>query len=214
MDVLATYHNLLSEYGPQGWWPRRTGDARAGFDPIFEILVGCVLTQNTSWQNVEKTIAALYNRKLLAPKAIAIVRAETLRRIVKPSGYFNQKTRKLKILARAILDEAEGNSTNFIASVSRDALLSLWGVGPETADSMLLYAGGRAEFVIDTYTKRLCAHHGVVCDSYDEYKIFFSAGLPLDAGIFNEYHALIVRWGKEKSRKHKPTEIIGERRDV
>lgn len=203
MHPARIYTQLHATYGPQHWWPVQGAVQRGVHDATFEILVGCILTQNTAWTNVEKAIAALVRRRLLTPQATAAVRIDVLRACIRPAGYFNQKAKKLKILSRTIVDDYGGNSKKFIGAVSRDALLALWGVGPETADSMLLYAGKRPEFVVDTYTKRLCATYGVEFATYDAYKRYFTECLPADAALYNEFHALIVAWGKSQKRRGK-----------
>lgn len=202
---MRLYHELLATYGRQHWWPVHSGRKRPGFDPVFEVLAGCILTQNTSWTNVEKAIDALYAHGLLTPVAITKIRIEKLRRLIRPAGYFKQKALKLRIFSRAIMDDAKGSARRYIHTVSRDDLLALWGIGPETADSMLLYGANRPEFVIDTYTKRLCARHGIVYDAYDDYKTYFRTRLPVDAQLYNEFHALVVRWGKDH---HPPRKTV------
>lgn len=198
MEPLTVYKELLERYGHQHWWPVHRGKKRPGFDPVFEMCIGGILTQNTSWSNVEKAIEALHKEHILDAKSMTLVRLEKLRRLIKPAGYFNQKARKLRIFARAVMNEAKGSTARFMREVSRDDLLALWGIGPETADSMLLYGGKRTEFVIDAYTKRLCATYGIEFDSYNGYKEFFTTRVPPDVGLYNELHALIVRWGQEK----------------
>lgn len=203
MDVLKVYEALHTRFGPQHWWPRHTEPQRPGFDPTWEVLAGCILTQNTAWINVEKAIANLYREGVLDCAATRNADDERLCALIRPAGYFNQKAKKLKALANVIENDFANenrfsieNSFSFITTITRPALLNVWGIGPETADSMLLYAGNRPEFVIDTYTKRLCATYGVSYPHYQNYKDFFESALPRDARLFNEYHALIVAWGK------------------
>ncbi|MBI1908019.1 hypothetical protein HYS28_01200 [Candidatus Uhrbacteria bacterium] len=124
-----------------------------------------------------------------------------LNQISLAARYFNQKAKKLKILAEHVIDHYHGDAKTMITTIPRDELLALWGVGPETADSMLCYAGKRLEFVVDVYTKRLCERHGVSFANYQGYKDYFEARLPKDYDVYNEYHALIVRWGQEKESK-------------
>lgn len=197
MNVHRVYQSLFEAYGPQHWWPKHAGRKRIGFDPVFEILAGAILTQNTAWKNVEHAIARLYQEQRLDVMRMCQIRPEKLRQLITPAGYFNQKARKLKILARYIRDRYKSDARMFASKIARDDLLEVWGIGPETADSILLYAGNRPEFVIDTYTKRLCKTHGVVLPTYDAYKAFFQTRLEPNPTLFNEYHALIVRWGKE-----------------
>lgn len=203
MEPRIVYENLLTRYGPQHWWPVHGTTARQGFDPTCEILVGCILTQNTAWRNVEKAIDAMYAANCLDVPSLRAVDDDALRKMIRPAGYFNQKARKLRHLVDHI-EHTFSLSQRFINAVTRNELLSLWGIGPETADSMLLYAGNRAEFVIDAYTKRLCASYGIVFSAYDEYKQFFTAALPCDTQLFNEFHALIVAWGKDGGKGFAP----------
>ncbi|MFH1631543.1 MAG: hypothetical protein ABIA47_00770, partial [bacterium] len=180
------------------WWPVHEGPRRAGFDPVFEVMVGAILTQNTAWSNVEKAVDALHREGLLDPASIKAVHCAKLKSLIRPAGYFNQKAKGLKVLAEFVDAQYRGHADLAAKQASRDDLLDLWGVGPETADSILLYAGNRPEFVIDTYTKRLCASHGVELSSYDDYKMYFHDRLEPDTKLFNEFHALIVKWGKER----------------
>lgn len=203
MNVMAVYRELLQQFGPQQWWPVHKGKRRPGFDPVFEIMLGCILTQNTAWKNVALAIENLHEAGCLDPRSIAALRLDRLKKLITPSGYFNQKAKKVKILARHIIDRYDGDATKMITAITREDLLLLWGIGPETADSMLCYAGRRLEFVVDVYTKRLCERYGVSFENYQGYKDFFEAKLPEDYGVYREYHALIVRWGQEKESKPK-----------
>lgn len=205
MDVRRVYNELSKQFGPQHWWPRHNEAKRRGFDPTWEVLVGCILTQNTAWTNVEKAVANLYAANVLDVRSTLDVSEQSLREYVHPAGYFNQKARKLKIFSETIDTTfsndnrlSNENVLSFIETISRNDLLAIWGIGPETADSMLLYAGNRPEFVIDAYTKRLCETHGVKFPNYQAYKDFFESQLPKDVALYNEYHALIVAWGKQK----------------
>lgn len=179
-------------HGPQGWWPLhgRNDDSFKHRPKTaaerFEIAVGAVLTQNTSWRNVEKALASLRSARALSRKRILEMEDEVLQGIIRPAGYFRQKARKLKILAAH-----QGPWT-------RDALLGLWGIGPETADSILLYALDVPTFVVDTYTRRLLQRKGIICgkESYNDIQELFHSSLPKDAKLFNEFHALIVAEGK------------------
>jgi endonuclease-3 related protein len=216
MNVRKIYRDLYREFGPQHWWPRHKGKKRPGFDPRFEIMVGAVLTQNTAWTNVERAIEALYRERLLDARAIAKVRLSKLKRLIRPAGYFNQKAKKLKILARWYCHPERQRRIPRDPSVPllpqddtmklRAKLLSLWGVGKETADSILLYAYHRPIFVIDAYTRRLCKMHKIVFKDYDEYRAYFEDHLPRSAKLFNEYHALIVVWGKAHAKSSRKLE--------
>ncbi|MBN1850593.1 MAG: endonuclease III domain-containing protein [Deltaproteobacteria bacterium] len=188
---------LLKRFGPQHWWPG---------DSPFEMMVGAVLTQNTNWKNVEKAIANLKSEGLLSVDAIHQVPLSELAEKIRPAGYFNIKAKRLKNLIQFIRDQYGGDINVLLEEETqaiREGLLSVGGVGPETADSMVLYAAGRPVFVIDTYTHRILSRHGLVDNDaayYDLQEIFMNH-LPEDAALFNEFHALIVKAGKEFCRK-------------
>ncbi|MFQ5428412.1 MAG: endonuclease III domain-containing protein [Thermodesulfobacteriota bacterium] len=195
------YEAMFAAFGPQGWWPARTR---------IEVIVGAILTQNTAWTNVEKAIKGLREAGVLSAGGIKEIETEELARLIRPSGYFNVKAKRLKDFI-SFLYEGSGGSINRLfgeseTGVLRRRLLSVKGIGPETADSILLYAGGRGEFVVDAYTKRVFARHGLVAEraGYEEVKALFMENLPRDEGLFNEYHALIVRLGKDFCRPRKP----------
>lgn len=198
MKAMDQYCELFERFGAQGWWPVHKGKRRPGFDPVFEIMVGTILTQNTSWKNVEKAIENLHCEQVLDVPSMIQVHHAKLKSLIKPAGYYNQKAKKLKILAKHISDHYNSDSKQVAESASRGELLNIWGIGPETADSILLYAGNRPEFVIDTYTRRLCKTHGIEFKTYDEYKHHFESQLKPDYKLFNQYHALIVAWGKNQ----------------
>ena len=192
------YERLLAHFGPQHWWPG---------DSPFEIMVGAVLTQNTSWSNVEKAIANLKAAGLLAPAALAALSVEELAELIRPAGYHNLKTARLKNLLALI--EEQGGVEVLLAQPTatlRELLLGVKGIGPETADSIVLYAAGRPVFVVDTYTHRILFRHGLVSEDCDYFQMqeLFMDNLEEDAALFNEYHALIVRVGKEFCRKSTP----------
>jgi endonuclease III related protein len=196
------YNSLFTAFGPQHWWPGRTP---------FEIIVGAILTQNTSWQNVEGAISNLRRAQLLSPRAIDRAPLARLQQLIRPSGYFRQKARKLKAFCNFLDSEYGGSLRRMFATptiVLRPKLLGIWGVGPETADSILLYAGGHEVFVVDAYTKRILARHGWIGDvakaKYDDVRWLFEQQFPGDAKRFNEFHALIVRAGKEYCRSREP----------
>jgi len=210
MDPLKIYRKLYKHFGPQGWWPifdTKTGrcEYRGGKNLSnlnkFEICVGAILTQNTAWKNVERALGNLAAAGCLSPEKIC--RAKNLAMLIKPAGYYNQKAMKLKIFANfftvgdTISNKLVGDSISYSQTVVlRGNLLLLWGIGPETADSMLLYAAKRPVFVVDAYTKRLCGLLGVKLAKYDDYRAFFESRLPRSAKLYNEFHALIVAWGK------------------
>jgi len=191
------YDRLLGAYGPQHWWPGETP---------FEVMVGAVLVQNTSWQNVRKAIDNLRRLDLMEPGALYAVPQEELEELIRPAGYFRVKARRLRNLLGLVVHRYGGSlEAMFQANLPelRQQLLEVNGVGPETADSILLYAGGMPTFVVDTYTHRVLARHGWIGfdASYYELKDHFEGGLPQDARLMNEFHALLVRVGKEQCRK-------------
>lgn len=200
MRPAVVYGQLLRHFGPQGWWPTQASAKRkAKSVKQFEVCVGAILTQNTAWGNVEKALRNLIAARALDPAVIVSMKEVRLARLIRPAGYFRQKAKKLKIFSRWVLDEFSGEferMKRLPLSTLRAELLSLWGIGPETADSMLLYALGKPSFVIDAYTKRLCDCFGIVFKDYHEYQNFFTSYLPKSVKLYNEYHALIVAWGK------------------
>ncbi|MHB9154469.1 MAG: endonuclease III domain-containing protein [Endomicrobiales bacterium] len=207
------YRKLYAFFGPQGWWPvtprgsldpsyRPLDYARAGEAERCEICAGAILTQNTAWANVEKAIANLNRAQALQADRIAGLPARKLERLIRPSGYFRQKTARLKGFAAHI--RRHGSFSAFFSrpsGVVREELLSLSGIGPETADSMLLYAGGKRAFVVDAYTRRMGQRLGWFRE--EEYRLvrdFFCRRLPRSLKVYNEFHALIVALGKDYCR--------------
>jgi endonuclease-3 related protein len=199
--TLRTYYDaLFAAHGPQHWWPGRTA---------FEIIVGAILTQNTSWSNVEIAIRNLRREKLLTPRAIEDVSFDRLAQLVRSSGYFRQKAKKLKCFVHFLRSQYGGSLARMFrtpTAVLREKLLSVHGIGPETADSILLYAGKHPVFVVDAYTRRLLARHqmAVPTQGYEEIRRLFERSIPGDAPLYNEFHALIVRTGKEYCRTRNP----------
>lgn len=192
--LLRTFDTLLEHYGPQHWWPG---------DTPFEIMVGAILTQNTAWTNVERAIANLVARDKLQPRAIINARHDHLANWLRPSGYFNVKAQRLKSYCRWYLDAGEYAGLDRLQTAElRSALLGVKGVGPETADDILLYAFGRPVFVIDAYTRRLFTRLGLSdgSEDYDTLRLGLERALGPDPALFNEYHALIVRHAKEVCR--------------
>ena len=195
-DLEELYARLFKRFGHQRWWPGRTK---------FEIIVGAILTQNTNWGNVEKAIVNLRRAGALNVKAIHQVSDKKLARLIKPSGYFNVKAKRLKNLVRFIVREYQGNLMRMQKeplSKLRQELLSVNGIGPETADSILLYALDKPSFVVDAYTKRFLRRHNLIKDGADYHEVqkLFMEHLPQDRKQFNEYHALMVRLGKDFCR--------------
>ena len=194
LTLCKVYEQLLAAHGPRDWWPG---------DTPFEIMVGAILTQNTAWTNVEKAIAALKARDRLTPRAILTARRDHLAQWIRPSGYFNIKTERLRQFCRWYLEQGgwdvlRGRDTARL----RQELLAVKGIGPETADDMLLYAFERPVFVIDAYTRRIFSRLGLVeeTEGYETLRAHFEESLGLDVALFNEYHALIVQHGKEVCR--------------
>jgi endonuclease-3 related protein len=192
-ELIDIYERLYRRFGPQHWWP---GESR------FEVIVGAILTQQANWSNVERAIGNLRSEGLLNPKAIAALDIPTLQELIRPSGYYRQKAGYLFSFCRFLI-ETYGADLDALFSRELDELrpelLAQPGVGPETADSIMLYAGERASFVIDAYTVRICGRLGLgVEPGYDNLKEFFETGIPRDVQLYNEFHALLVRLGKER----------------
>lgn len=198
--LLEVYERLQTAFGPQHWWPGETP---------FEIMVGAVLVQNTAWKNVERAIANLREAGVMAPRALYALSVEELAELIRPAGYYQVKAGRLRNLLKIVIDEYGGDlDAMFRTDLARlrEQLLGVHGIGPETADAILLYAGGLPTFVVDTYTHRVLARHGWIGydADYHEIKDYFEAALPADARLYNEYHALLVRLGKEYCRKTAP----------
>jgi endonuclease-3 related protein len=194
------YEAMFTALGPQHWWPARTP---------FEVIVGAILTQNTAWVNVERAIENLRRERLLTPRALERVPARRLGRLIRSSGYFRQKAKKLKAFVRFLRVEFGGSLTRMFQTPTAELrvnLLAVHGIGPETADSILLYAGGHAVFVVDAYTKRILDRHSVVREKagYEEIRQLFEQSLPRDTALYNEFHALIVQVGKNWCRPRAP----------
>ena len=198
---LAGYFTALSTaLGPQHWWPARTP---------FEVIVGAILTQNTAWTNVERAIANLRRERMLTPTALERVDQRRLARLIRSSGYFRQKARKLKEFVRFLRREFGGSLARMFRTPTaelRERLLAVHGIGRETADSILLYAGGHAIFVVDAYTHRILSRHALSHEKakYEDVRALFEASLPADAAIYNEFHGLIVHVGKHWCRTREP----------
>ncbi len=186
------YHRLMDCYGPQHWWPAK--------EP-FEVMVGAILTQSAAWVNVEKAIASLRAAGALTPEALRQFNLAEIARLVHPCGYYNAKALKLRSLACWLGEHYGDNLDELFASdinSLRRQLLSIHGIGQETADSIILYAANKPIFVIDAYTRRIVSRIGLAPDSnsYAAYQLLFMDNLPSDVGLYNEYHALLVCLGK------------------
>ncbi len=186
------YRLLYKSFGPQYWWPGETP---------FEIAIGAILTQNTNWGNVEKAINNLKKEKMLSAKAINDMPATRLASLIKPAGYFNVKAKRLKSFVSFLCNDYHGSMKRLgedEAHNLRHRLLSVNGIGPETADSIMLYALDKSVFVIDAYTKRALSRHNILKyeEPYERFQGLFHKSLKRDVRLFNEYHALFVRLGK------------------
>jgi endonuclease-3 related protein len=196
-SLLDMYQRLLRHFGPQDWWPGET---------TLEIMVGAVLTQNTNWTNVEKAIRNLKDHDLLSLDALNTISPYALAREIRPSGYYNIKARRLKNLIRFLFEQYGGSLERLSGEDTgdlREHLLAVNGIGPETADSILLYSLQRPVFVVDAYTHRILVRHGMAEEQmeYHELQELFMDNLPEEAGLFNEFHALIVMTGKQYCKK-------------
>lgn len=194
------YRALFDHLGPQNWWPARTR---------FEVIVGAILTQNTSWTNVERAIANLRRERLLTPRALERVPFARLGSLIRSSGYFRQKAKKLKAFVRFLRNEYSGSLARMFRTPTlelREKLLAVHGIGPETADSILLYAGKKDVFVVDAYTRRIFSRHGWAPEnvSYEDLRAKIEAALPRDVSRYNEFHALLVMTGKNWCRTREP----------
>ncbi len=209
-NLLDIYYQLLESYGPQGWWPLQrkiNGQLQNWYHPgdysfphnrdeVFEICIGAILTQNTNWNNVVRALDNLFSQNKLTANAILKTPAEEIAQLIRPAGYYNQKSRYLKNFAIFFSQLADNIPT-------RKQLLSITGIGKETADSMLLYAWKQPHFVVDAYTRRIFGDMGFFSPKakYDDIKQTFESALPRDLIIYQEYHALIVRHAKQLRQK-------------
>jgi endonuclease-3 related protein len=199
-QLTIAYDKMLSAFGPQHWWPG---------DSPFEIMVGAVLVQNTAWRNVERAIAHLRDANVMNPRAMYALAPAELAELIRPAGYYQVKAKRLRNLLKFVVDEVDGSLDAMFRidlPALREKLLSIHGIGPETADAILLYAGGLRTFVVDTYTHRVLARHGWIGydATYHDIKEYFESALPADAQLYNEYHALLVRVGKAFCRRSAP----------
>jgi endonuclease-3 related protein len=196
-QLTEIYRLLLARYSPQHWWPA---------DTAFEVIVGAILTQSAAWGNVEKAISNLKQARVMNPASLRKLPLSKLAKLIYPSGYYNAKALKLKSFVEH-LEEAHEDSLERLFSLDihrlRSELLNIHGIGPETADSIILYAAHKPIFVIDAYTRRILSRLGLnpSMDNYPAFQAIFTGNLPADEKLFNEYHALLVRHGKDVCKK-------------
>ena len=195
--LMEIYNLLLSSFGPQNWWPAETE---------LEMMVGAILTQNTSWNNVEKAILNLKEKSLLSIQKLSRIPASILAEYIRPAGYYNLKVKRLKNLINFIVDRYNGDISNLFSldtEAIREKLLTVKGIGLETADSIVLYGAERPIFVVDTYTHRILTRHGLIEEDagYNDVQSFFMDNLSHDVELYKEFHALIVKTGKDFCRR-------------
>jgi len=196
----ALYEAMNRHYGELGWWPAETP---------FEVAVGAILTQNTAWRNVALAITNMKDAGMMSPARIMAADDEEIAGLIRPAGYYHVKTRRLKSFIYYLMEAHDGSLNAMFAGnwhKLRNALLDVHGIGRETADSILLYAGGKPIFVVDAYTNRILQRHGVIAEKadYDDVQKLFMGSLPADVDLFNQYHALIVNTGKDYCLKRAP----------
>jgi endonuclease-3 related protein len=192
LALMEVYQKMLGYFGPLNWWPAQTP---------FEVCIGAILTQNTAWSNVEKAIFNLKSAESLSPKGIKTIDLQKLATLIRPSGYYNQKAKKLKYFVRFFTAEYGSSFRRWqteSVELSRKKLLLVNGIGPETADSILLYALHKPVFVVDAYTRRIFSRHGFFPENstYDQIQAFFTLYLPQEVSFYNEFHAQVVYMGK------------------
>jgi len=198
--LVSIYQKLHSHFGQQHWWPGESS---------FEVIIGAILTQNTNWHNVEKAINNIKAARCMGPKKLNGLTNRKLAKLIRPAGYYNIKTRRLKNFLGFFI-KSYGGSVERMSLVDsqslREELLNVNGIGPETADSILLYALNKPVFVVDAYTKRILLRHKLIKEdsSYDTIQQLFMDNLIRDEKLFNEYHALLVRLGKDFCLKNNP----------
>jgi endonuclease-3 related protein len=195
--LMEIFDQLLKQFGPRFWWPA---------EGPFEVCVGAILTQNTNWGNVEKAIVNLKKEGILSAEALRDTTVGQLAEVIRPAGFFNVKSRRLKDFTSYLFARYDGDLDAMFAGEWRELrreLLAVHGIGPETCDSILLYAGHKPSFVVDAYTKRLFSRLGLIGKDtpYEEVRTLFMVNLPADVELYNEYHALIVQHCKEFCRK-------------
>ncbi len=197
VDLHEIYQTLLKHFGHRGWWPGNSA---------FEIVIGAILTQNTNWNNVEKAIQNLKAKGLLSYKALSMLPEERLAQLIRPSGYYNQKAKKIKAFLHFLRKEYRGSLKRMFAEETvglREKLLGVKGIGAETADSILLYGGDHLSFVVDLYTYRVGTRHGWFPEEvdYEAMREYFSDRLEADLDLYKDFHAQIVAVGSHYCRK-------------
>ncbi len=207
--LMEIYNALYDHFGPQGWWPG---------DTPFEVCIGAILTQNTSWKNVEKAIKNLKERGLMSPDKLYGLSHTELATLIRPAGYYNIKAKRLKNFLHHLHRDFKGDLQSLFSLDTDEArrwLLSISGIGPETADSILLYAGEKPVFVVDAYTYRVLSRHGIIFgdETYEEVQEVFIKNLKKSVKLFNEFHALFVAVGKKyclkRGKRCEPCTIKG-----
>jgi endonuclease-3 related protein len=193
--LIKIYDRLLNRFGNQNWWPTISNQ-----NPKFEIIVGAILTQQAAWKNVEIAIKNLKEENLIEPKLLYNLPVAKLEQLIKPSGFFKVKTKRLRSFLKFFIEKYDRNLEKmfkFSLQDLRKELLAVHGIGPETCDSIILYAGDKPVFVVDAYTLRLCERYPILkSKKYEEVREFFEKNLPKDVNLFKEFHALIVELGK------------------
>lgn len=198
--LMEIYDRLYSHFGPRHWWPAETP---------FEVIAGAILTQNVAWKNVEKAIAALRERGYLGPLALHTAPDEEIEQLIRPAGYFRMKTKKLKAFTRHLFERYGGSLDAMFRrplGELRQELLGIYGLGPETVDAILCYAGNLPVMVMDAYTRRVFGRLGLTPENatYDQLQAFFHRHLPADVALYNEYHALIDGLANRLCTKRRP----------
>jgi endonuclease-3 related protein len=194
-ELLKAYNSLLKDFGHLAWWPMK----RRFRPKEWEVCVGALLTQNTNWRNVERALDNLAKANIVSPEDISKISIKKLETLIRPSGFYRQKAERLKTLAAFVL--SFGSFERFMKKTGRDELLKLKGIGFETADSILLYACCRPHFVIDAYTRRFVKTLKIKTRTdYESMRLYFEKHLPRNVALYKEFHALIVEWGKRKTR--------------
>jgi endonuclease-3 related protein len=207
INPCTLYEILLNHFGNLNWWPQDIKyHKKTGSDPRFEVIVGAILTQNAAWSNVEKALENLKSKKLLDIEKISKIDIKLLQKIVRPTGFFNQKAKRMKYISKYLESNYSADLDTFFNrdfNIIREELLQINGIGPETADSILLYAGDKPIFVVDAYTKRICKRLPIdVNPTYDFIQNYFQNDILKKfnkneiSKIYNEFHALIVNQGK------------------